>query len=65
MNKSFSNSLLISSCNESGNFLPSLEKNLIPLSNTDYDAAEITIPAWACNARVRCAIAGVGNGPSK
>ena len=46
-------------------FLPSLEKNLIPLSKYGLCDAEMTMPKLACKARVKWAMAGVGKGPSR
>ena len=59
---SSSRSMSLSSSSES--FSPCDEKNLMPLSSCGLWEAEITIPALAPTARVSCATAGVGIGPS-
>jgi hypothetical protein len=49
----------------SGSFIPSAEKNLMPLSSGGLWEAEITTPASAARWPVRKATAGVGTTPSR
>jgi hypothetical protein len=55
----------MASSTASGSLVPSLEKNLMPLSSNGLCDAEITTPACRRNARVRYATAGVGTGPAR
>jgi hypothetical protein len=59
-----SSSASISLSTASGSFIPSPEKNLMPLSSNGLCEAEIMIPAERRSARVRNATAGVGIGPT-
>jgi hypothetical protein len=54
----------ISRSTASGSFMPSAEKNLMPLSSKGLCEAEIMIPADKRSARVRKATPGVGIGPT-
>ncbi len=64
MTSGWSSAASISRSTASGSFVPSAEKNLMPLSSNGLCEAETMMPADRRSARVRNATPGVGIGPT-